>query len=335
MLNETNKMLIRCCTLLEFVSLIFIIYFLYITEQRCDNDKDDESDEQTGSVNLLNTSKKWGRRGNWSMASLNDFIDIIVSDEYNKKKLIFTNTKNQRNASIYQNILTELKKRCTKRGEDFEATIPQLRNKFKKCVSECKKAALTIKTATGIKRFQDSKGFGSWFNQLFALVKTRDSCQPDQAVEPSALPSEGKSTSEDTPNKKPATTNQFTPIPNKKAKKEDILKTTHDLLKKTIENDKSDSIMKLMKEEFELSRQHELKPFQMLLQSQQPSTHAQQPPFGTPHPPAQQPSPSFNPVNGWNHQQVPVGYATSLESWAQNQSIPQQHQWEGHYPGNY
>ena len=78
------------------------------------------------------------------MDSLNDFIDIIVSDEYNKKKLIFTNKKNQRNASIYQNILTELKKRCAKRGEDFEATIPQLRNKFKKCVSECIKAALTI-----------------------------------------------------------------------------------------------------------------------------------------------------------------------------------------------
>ena len=59
-------------------------------------------------------------------------------------------------------------------------------------------------------------------------------------MEPSALPSEGESTSEDTPNKKPATTNQFTPIRTKKVKKEDILKATHDLLKKTIENDKSD-----------------------------------------------------------------------------------------------
>ena len=125
MLNETNKMFIRCCILLEFVSLIFIIYFLYITEQHSENDKDDESDEQTGSVNLLNTSKKRGRRGNWSMDSLNDFIGIIVSDKYNKKKLIFTNTKNQRNASVYQNILTELKKRSAKRGEYFEATIPQ------------------------------------------------------------------------------------------------------------------------------------------------------------------------------------------------------------------
>jgi hypothetical protein len=88
---------------------------------------------------MLNKSKKQGRRGNWSMHSLNDFIDIIVSDEYNRKKLIFTNTKNQRNASIYQSILTELKKRCAKRGEEFEATIPQLRNKFKKCVLSAKK----------------------------------------------------------------------------------------------------------------------------------------------------------------------------------------------------
>ena len=309
---------------------------------------------------MLNKSKKRGRRGNWSMDSLNDFIDIIVSDEYNRKKLIFTNTKNQRNASIYQSILTELKKRCAKRGEEFEATIPQLRNKFKKCVSECKKAALTIKTATGIKRFQDSKCFGSWFDQLFALVKTRDSCQPEQAVEPSALPSGGESTADDTPEKKPASTNQFTPVRTKRAKKEDILKSTHELIKKVIENDKSDTMLKLMKEEFEQSRQHELKLFQMLLQAQQPSTHAQQNPFGTTHPPAQQPSthaqqnpfgtphppaqqPSFqwmeSSSSGWSHHQVPVGHATtSLESWTENQSIdsiPQQHQWESHYTGNY
>ena len=123
-------------------------------------------------------------------------------------------------------------------------------------------------------------------------------------MEPSALPSKGESTSseDDTPNKKRATTNLFIPVRTKKAKKEDILKSTHDLIKKTIENDKSDSMMKLMKEELELSRKHELKLFQMLLHSQQPSTHAQQNPFGTPLPPVQQPSASFEPVNGWNHQ---------------------------------
>jgi hypothetical protein len=36
---------------------------------------------------------------------------------YIKKKLIFTNTKNQKNAAIYEKILTELKKRCAERKE--------------------------------------------------------------------------------------------------------------------------------------------------------------------------------------------------------------------------
>ena len=48
------------------------------------------------------------------------------------------------------------------------------------------KVALTIKTASGIRKFQDDKGYGALFNQLFALVHTRDSCQPELAVEPSA-----------------------------------------------------------------------------------------------------------------------------------------------------
>ena len=50
--------------------------------------------------------------------------------------------------------------------------------------------ALTIKTATGIKRYLDDKGYGAWFNKLLSLVKTRDSCQPELAIEPSALVTE-------------------------------------------------------------------------------------------------------------------------------------------------
>ena len=40
---------------------------------------------------------------------------------------------------------------------------------------------------TGIKRFQEDRGLGNWFKPLFAVVQTRDSCQPDQAIEPSSL----------------------------------------------------------------------------------------------------------------------------------------------------
>ena len=62
----------------------------------------------------------------------------------------------------------------------------QVRNKLKKLISECKKAALTIETATGIDRFQEKKIYGPWFALLFALVKTRDSCQPERAIVPTA-----------------------------------------------------------------------------------------------------------------------------------------------------
>ena len=58
--------------------------------------------------------------------------------------------------------------------------------KLTKCMSECKKTALTVKTSTGVKRVQDEKQLRAWFSQLFPLVQTRDSCKPDMAVESSS-----------------------------------------------------------------------------------------------------------------------------------------------------
>ena len=87
---------------------------------------------------------------------------------------------------VYGKILGELKIRCDARGEAIDFTIAQLRNKFKKCVSECKHAAMTIKTATGINRFQEDKGYGAWFKHLFPVVQSRDSCRPEMSAEPSA-----------------------------------------------------------------------------------------------------------------------------------------------------
>ena len=49
---------------------------------------------------------------------------------------------------------------------------------------------MTIKTASRIKRFQDEKGYGKWFNQLFPLIQTHASCQPEQAKEPSSVHSD-------------------------------------------------------------------------------------------------------------------------------------------------
>ena len=115
-------------------------------------------------------------------------VDIVVNSDYYKRKLIFTNTKNQSNGKSYERIKKELQERAAKRNSKFMFSISQMRTKFKKCVSDCKNAAMTIKTATGIKRFQDNQGYGKWFPTLFAVLKTRESCQLEQALEPSPLP---------------------------------------------------------------------------------------------------------------------------------------------------
>ena len=108
---------------------------------------------------------------------------MICRSEY-YKKLIFTNTKNSKNAQIYGNVLKELGQRYEDRS--FLFSVYQFMNKFKKCISDCKKIALTVKTSTGVKWVQDEKQLGAWFNQLFPLVQTRDSCNPDMAVESSS-----------------------------------------------------------------------------------------------------------------------------------------------------
>ena len=152
--------------------------------------EDNEDDEQEFLASLVKKtkrkSKKRGRRSTWSPEEVDDLVDIIVNNPYYQRKLIFVNTKNQRNSEIYEKVLKEMKKRAGERGTQFTFNVSQMRTKFKKLVSDCKTAAMTIKTATGIKRFQEEQGYGRWFQALYSLVKTRDSCQPEQAHEPSA-----------------------------------------------------------------------------------------------------------------------------------------------------
>ena len=138
------------------------------------------------SVRKARRKKKPGRKTNWSAVVVNDLIDIVVNNDASKRKLIFVKTKNPKNGEIYKAILQELKQRASTRGENVNFTADQLRTKFKRCISLCKKAALTIKTSTGIKRFQDEKELGQWFDQLYPIVKTRDSYNSESAVEPSS-----------------------------------------------------------------------------------------------------------------------------------------------------
>ena len=153
-----------------------------------DDDKADDNEEEESAVAQVvrkgkTVKKRPGRKSKWCPKSIDDFIDIIVNNDL-YKKLIFVNTNNQSNGVICGKGLEELKQRASSRGDKFIFKVPQLRSKFKKCVSLCKQAALTEKTATGIKRFQEEQGFGKWFAALYEVVKTIDSYQPNQALEP-------------------------------------------------------------------------------------------------------------------------------------------------------
>ena len=157
-----------------------------------DNDKEADSNESDTGVSEQSEvcssrkKKRKGRRSVWEERHVNDhdLVDVICSSEYCKKKLVFTNRKDSKKAEIYANVLKQL----GQRHEDgsFPSSVDQFGNKFKKCVSECKRMAFTVKTSTGVKRVQDEKQLGAWFNQLFPLVQTRHSCNPDMAVESSS-----------------------------------------------------------------------------------------------------------------------------------------------------
>jgi len=81
-----------------------------------DNNNDDKEVDDVEYGRAVQESKKKssgrpGRKAQWSNTLLNDLIDIIVTNEYFRRKLIFTNTKNQKNAEVYAKVLMELQSR--------------------------------------------------------------------------------------------------------------------------------------------------------------------------------------------------------------------------------
>ena len=43
---------------------------------------------------------------------------------------------------------------------------------------------MKIKTGSRIIRFQEDKKYGTWFNKLFNVMKSRDGCQPEWIMKP-------------------------------------------------------------------------------------------------------------------------------------------------------
>ena len=264
-------------------------------EEEGEEEEENVDGEEEPPKKKKNKRAKRGPRGLWKQDLVDDLVDIIITNDYYQRKLIFVNTKNQQNGKVYEKVLKELKSRAGGKGNSVPFTVAQVRTKFKKCISECKKAALTIKTATGVKRFQDDKNYGVWFDRLFELVKTRDSCRPDLATEPlmnvpvtdcnDDVDNEDQDLAKDHPS-----TQLFVPVktaPKKRKRKGDnteILTEAVNVLKTAVENDASKEMLAFLKEDIEKSREHELKLFKLLCTQD----GLQQPSF---YPPA----PSYNP----------------------------------------
>ena len=126
-----------------------------------DFEADEDENEEDSEVPMPTSCKrKAGRKCQWPETTVTDLVEIVLENDKFKTKLLLTNTKNTKNAIYYEQVFAELKKRLEEREEVFNFNTKQTRSKFKRCVSLCRKAALTIKTSSGIKRFQEQKDFG-------------------------------------------------------------------------------------------------------------------------------------------------------------------------------
>lgn len=167
-----------------------------------------------------------------------------------------------------------MKDRASQRGECIQFNVSQLRTKLKKCVSECKQAALTMKSATGIKRFKEVGGFGKCFITLFPLVKIRDSCNLELLEEHSSIKRHDENSSNG------GKENLFIPVKKKRKRKmidqvnETVLHTLN-ATKDAMKSDQTKELITYFREEMHKSREHDLKSISLMLNSRQTNGSSQ------------------------------------------------------------
>ena len=151
---------------------------------------------------------------------------------------------------------SSLDERVLERNEGI-FDVKQIRNKFKKC-STCKKACLTIRTASGITNFRQNKDLGRWFEVLYPFIKSRDSCQPERGAEPShgGDAADAEFPADDDEEQRPQET--FVPRNSSKRTKNDLLAEVIKSVNTLVEKDDSKEIVDLIREENEKNRKHQM-----------------------------------------------------------------------------
>ena len=89
--------------------------------EKTDDESDHEAEEMIALISQKGKTKKRGRQSDWPEKFTNDLIDVILSDENLKRKLILTNVKTVKNGASYSKVVDELKKR----HDSFSYTVPQ------------------------------------------------------------------------------------------------------------------------------------------------------------------------------------------------------------------
>ncbi len=124
-----------------------------------------------------------------------------------------------------------------------------------------------MKTASGIKRFQEERNYGAWFNELFALVKTRDSCQREQAIEPSGENDDLTNPSTNSASFQDENNDYFVPTkkPCKKPSKDSQFQELMGVMKTLVEKDPLQDFLTFAREQEERDKQHELALIKLLM----------------------------------------------------------------------
>ena len=86
-------------------------------EEEHGEERENVDDEEEPPQQAKKKGAKRGPRGSWKQDLVDDLVDIVITNDYYKKKLIFVNTKTQQNGKVYEKVLKELKSRSEGKGK--------------------------------------------------------------------------------------------------------------------------------------------------------------------------------------------------------------------------
>ena len=92
-------------------------------EEEEEGEKEENVDEEEEPPKKKNKRAKHGPRGLWKQDLVDDLVDIIITNDYYQRKLIFVNTKNQQNGKSTKKVLKDLKSRAGGKGNSVPFTV--------------------------------------------------------------------------------------------------------------------------------------------------------------------------------------------------------------------